>query len=742
MKNKTFEDFEKEAQQYYQILVNYKKAGQVFSDRNFHPALKIPEPSIDIYNPDYEWKRIDEYYQVPLFSPKHIHPDFVQQGSIGDCYFIAALSRIAKQPDLVKSLFDTETSARVFGEIPNSINLKCGAVVVKLHAFGREVPILIDTQISFEKYKRNPRFVHPSDIQYSPWFCLVEKAFAKLQGSYSAIISGTLSFAIYSLFGYYQSNKSMKDLLTSQKMKPFEKLLDFQSKACVIGASIHNDQLPKGLTEKDVTEKGLCLTHIYVVTKVRAYKGMEFLCLRNPWGSHEWLGDYSDTSPLWTPELKKMLGMKPSDDGAFWMCSKDFFQYYTSLSVAKPIPASWFCSRISLTLKPDKYDGLDYISYKKLDDDQKVIFQFKLKERYNENEKCFLYFLIERRFPIFDGNKKNPTSNCILFCIDHSPGLIMTNSFQTVQSITSTKFQIQNPESSMKIMFHRSEKQQFSEDVSIKVFCKYDFTLCNIKTPNELLPREHTKGILIDNSSKKHYVQPKLMKKVVDSQVVTVFADPNSTNFDPVYSINDSDFEDSDANEDNDTNEDDDDDDEDFVDDESQKQIEEMKRKIAEMNKKLCDMEEEQKKKRQKIGEEQNQVNERLQQARERKRRVAEEARLANREVENEKRRIEAEKRRILSEDARVQQLLNDVEKEGAASNPRHRLHHRPQRHHHQGSPKNYPQQQLSHMRPMPSNQSHTNQMAVTSSKVNVTPMTKMGAKPLIVKPNFKKRLS
>jgi len=28
------------------------------------------------------------------------------------------------------------------------------------------------------------------------------------------------------------------------------------------------------------------------------------LKVRNPWGSHEWTGDWSDSSPLWTDHLK------------------------------------------------------------------------------------------------------------------------------------------------------------------------------------------------------------------------------------------------------------------------------------------------------------------------------------------------------------------------------------------------------------------------------------------------------
>lgn len=49
--------------------------------------------------------------------------------------------------------------------------------------------------------------------------------------------------------------------------------------------------------------------------------------IRNPWGSGEWTGDWSDNSSLWTDSIKSKLGIKAHSfktDGAFWMDWNDF----------------------------------------------------------------------------------------------------------------------------------------------------------------------------------------------------------------------------------------------------------------------------------------------------------------------------------------------------------------------------------------------------------------------------------
>jgi hypothetical protein len=79
--------------------------------------------------------------------------------------------------------------------------------------------------------------------------------------------------------------------------------------------------------------EGLIPGHAYTLIGVHEVQkaGVSHkLCqIRNPWGSLEWTGDWSDESPLWTPELKAELSVKDADDGLFWMSYEDMLSHFT-----------------------------------------------------------------------------------------------------------------------------------------------------------------------------------------------------------------------------------------------------------------------------------------------------------------------------------------------------------------------------------------------------------------------------
>ena len=62
-------------------------------------------------------------------------------------------------------------------------------------------------------------------------------------------------------------------------------------------------------------------------------KEIKLLKLRNPWGHGEWQGDWSDHSPLWTPELKRKVGFSDQDDGVFFIELEDYLSHFEWTSI-------------------------------------------------------------------------------------------------------------------------------------------------------------------------------------------------------------------------------------------------------------------------------------------------------------------------------------------------------------------------------------------------------------------------
>ena len=68
------------------------------------------------------------------------------------------------------------------------------------------------------------------------------------------------------------------------------------------------------------------------------------LRLRAPLEKYEWVGDWSENSPKWTPELRKELATLIEDDPAdevdeneFWMSYEDMLSRFANLNVCKAV---------------------------------------------------------------------------------------------------------------------------------------------------------------------------------------------------------------------------------------------------------------------------------------------------------------------------------------------------------------------------------------------------------------------
>ena len=153
---------------------------------------------------------------------------------------------------------------------------------------------------------------------------LLEKAWAKLHGSYERIESGYAEHVLRDLTG------ACTKVFSHDDQDLWENMTDAYDKGFLIAASAGATKASKQLLE----EMGLIGFHSYgvlAVTEVDVNGEKERLIkLRNPWGDFEWTGDWSDQSANWTPELKMQLEFSSeANDGTFWMSFIDFCHYFS-----------------------------------------------------------------------------------------------------------------------------------------------------------------------------------------------------------------------------------------------------------------------------------------------------------------------------------------------------------------------------------------------------------------------------
>merc|ERR1719238_622285 len=80
---------------------------------------------------------------------------------------------------------------------------------------------------------------------------------------------------------------------------------------------------------------GLHKGHAYSILNVIVKNKFRLVKVRNPWGSGEWTGDWSDKSSLWAahPWVAKACAFVDAADGAFWMSYEDFSENFSWVGI-------------------------------------------------------------------------------------------------------------------------------------------------------------------------------------------------------------------------------------------------------------------------------------------------------------------------------------------------------------------------------------------------------------------------
>ena len=144
------------------------------------------------------------------------------------------------------------------------------------------------------------------------WVLLLEKAYAKLCGSYAALKSGWAYEAMIDLTGAPYCTIRFEEESTSKMIADgslWNLVRSYDDMGYIQSASTPGeDTLTVGgeRRAKDGTT-GLVAGHAYAMLRARETStGVKLVEIRNPWGQGgmEWNGAWSDKSSLWTEQLK------------------------------------------------------------------------------------------------------------------------------------------------------------------------------------------------------------------------------------------------------------------------------------------------------------------------------------------------------------------------------------------------------------------------------------------------------
>lgn len=345
-----------------ELLYKCRKSKIPFVDMSFLPArdsLARPQDRKAVAHVDeITWKRPQDsipamaHRQIKLFR-RGIEPEDVGQGQLGDCWLMSSIAVVADSQTMIRDIFRHPVS-----KSKRRKEQKAGGYRVYLNKRGWWHNVIVDSYLP--TYNCAVYFGHSAADPYELWVSLLEKAYAKIHGSYASIIGGTAMNALRDLTGFpvYNFNDTWGRAATEEAAASefFKALLRYRRKGYLISIntpghdnSSYNAQNQQANTvsmEEQYNTAGLRMGHAYSVLKVRQFliPRVKLLKIRNPWGTgEEWRGAWGKGSDKWKKHSLVRRACKPStkSDGTFWMEWKDAIQYFDGGGVCM-VKKAWY----------------------------------------------------------------------------------------------------------------------------------------------------------------------------------------------------------------------------------------------------------------------------------------------------------------------------------------------------------------------------------------------------------------
>lgn len=377
--------------------IKQRKSGRMlFDDEEFGPNINDPFGFDSIsFDPPYRgapnkedvaWCRLSE------ISP-NLNPEFlvegatsndVNQGALGDCWFIGAMSILSSddryirgnfKPDMSKPMevSKVEANGMMTGVYPPIFHQfrKYGIYVLRFFKNFQWRYVIIDDKLPCYKGSGVPELIFAScSSENEFWVPLFEKAYAKLHKCYQALFSGDISDALVDFTGLVSEKLVIQDRgafnskVLKSKDELWKKLVELKKRGTLMGCSIVGTGIEHAVM-LDGEDTGLISGHAYSIQSVIEFKdsngqNQRLIRIRNPWGGKnlkEWTGAWCDASEemlmnyeLINEKIKEAdkqeaelidLDEKKRADGNFFMSYEDFVRIWCKLSLCHKFPSDY-----------------------------------------------------------------------------------------------------------------------------------------------------------------------------------------------------------------------------------------------------------------------------------------------------------------------------------------------------------------------------------------------------------------
>jgi hypothetical protein len=211
-----------------------------------------------------------------------------------------------------------------------------GVYGVRLFKDGEWIYEILDDFLPMDQHHQPACGRALSNGEAEDWLALLEKAYAKVHGSYEAIAIGSEAEALEDLLGMGSNKVDMREFPIWGEL--WQHLRSRRRRGYCLIASHHTN------SPGQVLSSGLISGYGYPLGRLEMIDGEMLVELENPWANGTWTGRWADgTNERRNASTHGARILEPQHEGArnFWMNVQDFCRHFADVAEARGISPYW-----------------------------------------------------------------------------------------------------------------------------------------------------------------------------------------------------------------------------------------------------------------------------------------------------------------------------------------------------------------------------------------------------------------